>query len=153
MLVRMVAANGASDAEIEMMYGLGSGTIAKWRKHYPGFDKALTEGRTVVDGDVLFAAYKNAVGFEFTEEQAVGGREPCVMRVKRFKPGEHAAQKYWLNNRRKEQWKTREHVDAKSTTLHGLEPITRNSLIESIVKLVASKPDPEKPRNKQDERR
>ena len=148
-LVRMIAMRGASDDEIESVYGLGSGTIGKWRKHYPGFDKALAEGRSLVDGDVMFAAYKTAVGYEFTEEQAVGGRSPSVMRVKRYKPGEHAAQKYWLNNRQKEHWKTREQTESRNTNFHGLEPVTRNSLIESIVKLVASKPDPEKPREKE----
>lgn len=147
-LVRMIAMRGASDAEIEAVYGLGSGTIDKWRKHYPNFDKALLEGRTIADGDVLYASYKTAVGYCYEEEQAVGGRDPQVLTVKRHKPGEHAAQKYWMNNRQREHWKTRENVEAKNTNLHGLEPLTRNSLIDSIVKLVSSKPDPEKPREK-----
>lgn len=145
---------GASDEEIEAVYGLGSGTISKWRKFYPGFDKALEQGRTLADSDVLYAGYKNAVGFEFTEEQAVGGRSPCVMKVKRFKPSETAAVKYWLNNRQKTNWSNRESIElgGRGGGPIGLKVETRNDLIDAIVGLVQSKADPEKPREKEQRR-
>lgn len=148
-IVKLIAMRGASDAEIEAVYGLGSGTVKKWRQFYPGFDKALSEGRTLADADVVFAAYKNAVGFEFTEEQAVGGKSPKVLKVKRFKPGESAAQRYWLNNRQKSIWSNREslEVSGRDGGPVGLKVETRNDLIEAIVGLVKSKTDPEKSRS------
>lgn len=142
-IVRRIAARGATDDNFELMYGLPRGTIASWAKLYPGFAKALEEGRSKVDGDVLFSLYRNAIGFEYEEEQAVGGRDPCVLKVKKVKHGEVSAQKYWLNNRQPDNWKQRERVDLSGNLGldHGIKTETRNELIDSIVALVSSKPD------------
>lgn len=152
-VVRRIAAKGATDDEFEAMYGLPRGTLDHWKRGYKGFAKALEEGRSKADGDVLYALYRNAVGYEYHEEQAVGGKYPEVLEVKRKYHGQFSAQKYWLNNRQPEVWKSRErheHAGDPDSPI-GLKIETRNDLIDSIVALVASKPDgktkPEKPSN------
>lgn len=146
MLVRLIAAKGMTDAEFELIYGLGSGTLKGWRKAYPGFDKALSEGRTAADSQVLFALFKNAVGFCYEEQQAVGGREPTVLSVKRFKPGETTAQKHWLGNRLRTEWpqvERHEHSGPNGGAI-GIKTDSRNDMIDAILTLIQPKADPER---------
>lgn len=151
-LVRLIASKGMSDSEFEVIYGLSSGTVSKWRKHYPGFDKAVTDGRTVADANVLFALYQNCVGFSYTEEQAVGGRDPTVLSVKRYKPGETTAQKHWLGSRLRADWPQNsiEHSGPNGGPI-GIKSESRNDLIDSILSLITSKSDNEKQQNKHSE--
>lgn len=149
-LVRLIAAKGMSDSEIEVIYGLGTGTLAKWRKAYPGLNRAIDEGRTVADANVLFALYKTAVGYDYEEDQAVGGREPEVLRVQKHKPGEFAAQKHWLGNRIRRPDGTNEWPRSEQVELGGIKDgigikvESRNDLIDAIVSLVVPKPDNER---------
>lgn len=154
-LVRYVAARGATDRDFEIMYGLSTGTVKKWRKHYPGLDKAIADGRTRADGDVLFAMYKNAVGFKYTEQQAVGGREPEVLTVERFKPGETAAQKHWLGNRLRTDWPSvdRHEVSGPNGSAIGVKVESRNEMIDTILKLIIPKSDPERTQKPREEKR
>lgn len=146
MLVRLIASKGMTDAEFELIYGLGSGTLKGWRKAYPNFDKALSEGRTSADAQVLFALFKNAVGFSYEEEQAVGGREPSVLSVKRFKPGETTAQKHWLGNRLRAEWPSvdRHELSGPNGGAIGIKTDSRNDMIDAILTLIQPKTDPER---------
>ena len=157
-LVRLIAARGLSDPEIEMIYGLGTGTLAKWKKHYPGLSRAIDEGRTVADSNVLFALYKTATGYCFEEEQAVGGRDPQVLRVRKHKPGEFAAQKHWLGNRIKRsdnspEWPRSEQLEVTGAGggKLGIQVESRNDLITSILSLINPKADRERTRTRKDE--
>lgn len=144
-LVRMLAARGAGDEEIEDLAMIPRGTLGRWREVYPGLDKAIEEGRTRPDANVLFAAYRNAVGYEYVEEQAVGGRDPTVLTVKRIRHGSHEAQKYWLNNRQKQNWRqaSSSEVSGPNGGPIGVKHETRNQLIDAILSLVVGKPDDE----------
>lgn len=155
MLVRLIAAKGMTDSEFELIYGLGSGTLKGWRKAYPGFDKALTEGRTAADSAVLFALFRNAVGFEYTEEQAVGGRDPTVLSVKRFKPGETTAQKHWLGNRLRTDWPQVDRVEHSGPggAAIGIKTDSRNDMIDAILTLIQPKVDPERKRTTTEDKR
>lgn len=152
-LVRLIAARGMADNEIELIYGLGKGQLGKWRKAYPGLNRALDEGRTVADANVLFALYKTAVGYDFTEDQAVGGRDPCVLEVRKHKAGEFAAQKHWLGNRIRRpdgstEWPRSEQLELSGPNggKLGVQVETRNDLISAIIGLVQPKPDNERQR-------
>lgn len=151
-LVRMIAMKGATDDEIESVYGLGKGQIAKWYKAYPGLKKAVEEGRTTADAEVLHALFKTAVGYHETEEQAVGGKEPTVMEVRRYFPGQFLAQKHWLANRKREDWPAKETVEHTGRNGEPIKVESRNDLIDGILKLVASKIDPEKAPDKKESR-
>lgn len=155
-LVRLIAARGMTDAEIELIYGLGSGTIKLWRQHYPGLDRAIEEGRTKADGEVLYAMYRTATGYHYDEEQAVGGKEPEVLSVKRYKPGEFAAQKHWLGNRIRRpdgsnEWPRSEQIEMGGIKGGvGITVESRNDLISAILTLVQPKADNEKQRKASD---
>jgi len=157
-LVRLIAARGMSDDEIEMIYGLGSGTLKRWKAAYPGLQRAIDEGRTVADSNVLFAMYQTATGYHYEEDQAVGGKEPEVMRVQKYKPGEFAAQKHWLGNRIKRpdgtgEWPRSEQVELSGPRggSIGVTVESRNDLIDAIIGLVQPKADNERKRTRSDE--
>jgi hypothetical protein len=148
-LARIIAMRGATDEEIEAVYGLGTGTLKKWRKFYPGLDAAVESGRTKLDGEILFAMAKNALGYDYSEEQAVGGREPTVLSVRRHKPGEFAAQRHWLASRQRKHWPAREAVEVSGTGKNGALLVeSRNELIDAILSLVTSRADPVAPKTK-----
>ena len=157
-LVRLIAARGMSDEEIELIYGLGKGTLARWKKAYPGLQRAIDEGRTVADSNVLFALYKTAVGYDYEEDQAVGGKCPEVLRVRKYKPGEFAAQKHWLGNRIRRpdgtnEWPRSEQVELSGPrgANIGVTVESRNDLIDAIIGLVSAKPDNERTRKSEED--
>lgn len=157
-LVRMIAMRGADDDEIADTFGVPRETFQAWRKLYPTMNDALEKGRLVADADVVFALYREATGYCYTEEQAVGGKEPTVLEVKKCARPSVDAQKYWLNNRQPENWRSSStsHVAGgtrKDDAPLGIKVETRDELIDSIVAMLASKPDGlEKPKRATDER-
>jgi hypothetical protein len=150
-LVRMLAARGATDKEMEQLCGVPAGTLAKWRAHYPSLNDALEKGRSKVDGDVLFALYKNATGFDYEEEQ-VAGKDAIVRTVKRKALPETAAQKAWLFNRKRDEWGDRLSIAGDRDKPIALEHSARKELIDAILGLVEPKPDNEVIRNDDSER-
>jgi len=150
-LVRMLASKGATDAEMEMLCGVPAGTLEEWREHYPPLNEWLEKGRSKVDGDVLFALYKNAVGFDYTEEQ-VAGKDAIVRVVKRKALPETAAQKAWLYNRKRDDWGDRLSVAGDKDKPIGIEHSARKELIDAVLGLVQPKPDNEVERKDDDER-
>lgn len=150
MLVRLIAMKGASDEEIEQIFMCPRGSVAKWRAIYPTFAKALENGRSHADTDVMYAFYKNCVGYNYVEQQAVGGKDPRVMSVERYRPPDFAAQKFWLQNRMGyKNVESREHSGPGGGPI-GYKAETRNELIDSILGLVNPKPDAEADRPKDD---
>jgi hypothetical protein len=144
-LVKLIAMRGATDDEIELVYGLGPGTIRKWREAYPGLDAAIEKGRTIADGAVLSSMFKTALGYDYFEQQAVGGRNPVVLKVQRHMPGQFLAQRHWLASRNREHWPAAERLTVAGTGKDGAIKIEgRNEVIDAILALVASKPDMEK---------
>lgn len=141
-LVKMIAMQGADDEEIAAMFGVPYEHFKAWRKLYPSFNDALNQGRLSVDAEVTYALYKQTQGFEYSEETATpkGG----IVTVKRFARPDTSAQKYWLENRRPDLWRTASttRVTGKNDdTPVGMKIETRNELIDSIVSLIAPKPD------------
>lgn len=133
---------GARDDQIETICNVPKGTLKKWRKLYPGFDEAIKDGRSACDADVLYAMYQSAIGFKFTEQQAVGGKVAQVLEVERFALPSVAAQKHWLKNRQRTLWPDRQELTGRDGEPLGHKPPeNRLSLIDSIVAMVQPKPD------------
>lgn len=143
-LAYLIASKGATDDEIESVYGLGSGTIKKWRTVYPTLDKAIETGRTKADGEVLHSLFKTATGYHYEEEQAVGGKQPVTLKVRRWYPGQFLAQRHWLANRQRHDWPSRDKVEFSGPDGNPIRMESRNDLMDAIVALIASKIDPEK---------
>ena len=143
--VRAIAARGLSDDEMAVMLGVSEKLFDSWRRFYPEFNKAVEDGRTDPDMQVLAALHKNAIGYERDEDVVVKTRRGAqIVTVKQFYPGETSAQRYWLNNRMPKYWKDRqEHAvggaDPKNP-IH-IKSETKDEVINSLLNLIVPRPD------------
>ena len=98
--------------DIANKIGISSKTLIDWRKKYPEIDKAISEGKEVVDYKVENALLKVALGYTTTETKTVisppdknGNRRIRVEKTEKEIAPNPTAIMCWLNNRKPEQWK------------------------------------------------
>lgn len=145
-LVRYAAMRGCgSDELLSEYFGISEKVLASWRERYPDFEQAIDEGYSMADAEVVVGMHKAATGFEYTEEQAVGGKSPSVMRVKRQALPNVVAQKAWLAFRRKDFREAQntqrlEHTGANGGPIDVTQE-TKSQVIATILAMVQSKPD------------
>lgn len=145
-IVRAIAMQGVTDPELAFMFGLDPKIIKAWRKMYPSFDKALEEGRTVADVEVIQALHKKAVGFTRQYDVAKYSKDQGAYTLsleEEIQPDTNAI-KYWLSNRDPARWSERRHIQV--TGKHGAPDVgikseTKMELMSSILSLIIPKPD------------
>ncbi len=142
-LVRMIAMRGATDEELAQNFGVAPAVFRAWKSRYPSFKEAIEKGRTRADAEVLVGLYQRCVGYDYVEEQAVGGRSPEVLEVQRHAPPSVEGAKAWLAARQSEHWNTRVSVEhgGRPDAPIGLRLESRDAIIDSILDLIANKPD------------
>lgn len=153
--VRMIAMRGATDDEIADTFGVSREMFQRWRKTYPSFEKAIDQGRSKVDADMVYALYRNGTGFTY-EEETTAGKDGHVVKIKRYARPDTSAIKYWLENRQPENWATTTRLTGAKkgeTNPNPLAVETRNDIIASIVALIAPKPDGQTKPHTEDKRR
>ena len=142
--VRVIAAKGLTDDEMASFMGISETLLQSWKAYYPGLKKAIEEGRTQADADVVVALHRNAVGYEHETDEVVRTRRGAqVVTVKKYYPGETQAQKFWLQNRRKEDWNaaTQLQVTGKKDSPVHVKVENKDSVINSILNLIMPRPD------------
>lgn len=141
--VKAIAMTGMSDDEMAIALGVKPDLWESWKAFYPGFAKAIDEGRSRPDAEVVAALYKNAIGFEYEEDEVVRTRKGAqVIRVqKRFLP-ETGAQKFWLTNRKPE-WRQGQNVNlgGQKGNPVKVQQETKAMVIHSILNLIRPQPD------------
>lgn len=146
-VVRAIAAQGLDDMEMAKFLGVKPELYESWKAYYPTFARAIDDGRTHPDAEVLAALYKNAVGYDYETDEVVRTRHGGeVLRVTKRFPGETQAQKFWLQNRQKPLWNAPSTVQL--TGQKGAAPIeikqeTKNDVINSILNMIKPRPDNE----------
>jgi DNA-binding XRE family transcriptional regulator len=78
---------GATDADLAEFLGTTRQTMDKWKKDYPEFAEAVTDGKERADSLVARSLYNKAVG---------GDTTACI---------------FWLKNRQKHAWRDRHEID------------------------------------------
>lgn len=141
----MIAMRGATDDEIADTFGVNREHFQAWRKLYPGMESALNAGRLRVDADVVVSLYKEATGY-CVEEEVAAGKDGHIVTLKKCIRPSFSAIAYWLNNRQPDQWRSASTTSLTGGTKKGDTPVgikveTRDELIDSIVAMLASKPD------------
>ena len=98
--------------DIANKIGISSKTLIDWRKKYHEIDKAISEGKEVVDYKVENALLKVALGYTTTETKTIisppdkdGNRRIRVEKTEKEIAPNPTAIMCWLNNRKPEQWK------------------------------------------------
>jgi hypothetical protein len=113
---------GATDKEMAAFFDVSESTLSNWKLAQPEFLEALKRGKIVADMRVTNSLHKRAQFHEYEEEQAIKVKDVVygengkkiseterveVVTVKKVLPPSDMAMIYWLNNRRKEQWRQR----------------------------------------------
>lgn len=98
---------GYIDAELASFFGVCEKTINNWKDEYPAFLQSIAAGKDVADAEVADSLYRRAIGEQIVVERAVKGEDGKhdIVTLKQFVPGEVPAQRLWLLNRRKGNWR------------------------------------------------
>jgi hypothetical protein len=115
---------GLFEKDIIKNLGVGKTSFEAYKKQYSELSELLIKGRENQNEEVINSLYKNATGFHYLEEQAFKCKEVYYdendrrcereevksLMVKKFKPPETEAAKYWLKNRDKKEWADNPHM-------------------------------------------
>lgn len=108
LVVEKLASEGFTDREICGKIGLGLKTFYEWKHKYPHFSQAINKFRGLADMFVENALFRAALGYDYTEQQAVRGEFAVeVVDVKKHMTGSVAAQKFYLTNRMANRYKNK----------------------------------------------
>ena len=98
--------------EVAERIGISFKTFVEWRKKYPEIEKAVSEGKEVVDYKVECALLKSALGYTIKEVKTYigypdknGNRKTRTEITEKEVAPNPTSIMCWLNNRKPEQWK------------------------------------------------
>ena len=108
--VRDLARHGRSQAEIAEYIGVSESTFSRWCHVSPELQKSANTNPRRIDALVEDALFKRACGSQVVEEVWAPAadddtRMVLVRRTVKDMPGDVQAQKFWLSNRRYEDWR------------------------------------------------
>ena len=108
--------NGATDAEIADFFRISTTTFYAWQHRHPEFLEAIKIGKAPADDRVERSVFQRAVGYEYTEEQAIKLRKKEgevieIVKVRKFNPGDPVSAFFWLKNRRKDVWRDKHEIE------------------------------------------
>jgi len=98
---------GFIDEELAKFFDVSVSTLNLWKQQYPAFSESIRRGKEYADAEVADSLYRRATGENIIIERAVkmdDGRYD-VMKLSQFVPGDVTAQRLWLLNRRKGNWR------------------------------------------------
>lgn len=108
---------GATDDELADFFEIHRATLYRWKLEQPEFCDAIKAGKEIADERVERSLYQKAVGYDFTEEQAIKIKvgqyeeEVEIVEVRRHAPAETPAAIFWLKNRRKDEWRDKQEIE------------------------------------------
>ena len=116
---------GFIDEELAKFFGVSVRTLYRWKEQYPAFCQAIMEGKEWADANVADSLYRRATGEHVLVERVIKNEEGKhdVITIKQFVPGEVTAQRLWLLNRRKRDW--RDKVETQHTGEIAITNIVR----------------------------
>ena len=112
-------ANGDTDKDISEKLGIAYSTYRKYKANSVALKGKIATAKDKKNQEVEKALFKNCTGYDYEEETPVKVKEEyktedgtvltkevvVIKKVKKHKPADLAAQKYWLNNRLTAKWK------------------------------------------------
>lgn len=108
---RILCEEGATNPELAEHFGVSVSTIHLWRHAHPEFAAVILSGKRAADDRVERTLYELATGFTMTVTEHIKVRQPDGSEViaERSKdvivPPNPDAVKFWLKNRRPDDWK------------------------------------------------
>jgi len=128
-IAKRFALLGMKDVEMAESMGISESTLYKWKIDYPEFSEAIKSGKEGADGLVVAAAFNSAIGFDYTETEEHYSDKDGTRRVTKHKheAPNVAAQRFWLKNRRPNEWRDRREYVAQveqTTRVISGEPVS-----------------------------
>ncbi len=104
---------GYTDAELAAFFGIAESTLNRWKHDHPGFWESINAGKVIADAQVADSLFRRATGEEIIVEKAIKNADGSyeAMRLKQFVPGDVTAQRLWLLNRRKSDWRDKQDIE------------------------------------------
>lgn len=110
---------GAVDSELADFFGVSETTINNWKLQFPAFLESIREGKVSADAEVADSLYRRATGENIIIEKLVKkGDDYEKISLKQFVPGEVQAQRLWLLNRRKGNWRDKVETEHSGTVTY-----------------------------------
>lgn len=134
MLIECWSRDGYTIEDIANKIGVNKKTIYDWKSQYPEIEKALRDGKEIIDYKVENALLKSALGYKKKEIKVTTTMRygKVVETVKEVSESEQApnvnAIQVWLYNRRKDKWKN---MNSKSNMF---EEMVEDDTVEIIVR-------------------
>lgn len=135
--VERYASLGLIDWEIGYLLGVSEVTVNEWKKK-PEFALALKKGKLRADANVVGKLYTRAVGYDYEEvTQEYDNANRLIKRkvTQKIVVPDVMAQMYWLNNRRRDDWKQRQTVEHE-VPQDVLDKLTDDQLNDYVKKLM-----------------
>ncbi len=97
---------GAIDIDLAEFFGVSRQSISVWKEKYPGFIKALNDGKMSADKQVEQSLFRRANGYSHPDEKifCFEGEIIRADTTKHYPPSEVACF-FWLKNRMPEKWR------------------------------------------------
>lgn len=104
---------GFTDAELARFFDISESTLNRWKHDHPGFWESINSGKERADAEVADSLYRRATGEEVIFEKAIKLADGTyeAMRLKQFVPGDVTAQRLWLLNRRRGNWRDKQEIE------------------------------------------
>jgi len=98
---------GYIDEELADFFGVCVATLNNWKAQFPAFLESINAGKVVADADVADSLHRRAIGQVVFVERILKKSEDDheIVRLSQFVPGDVTAQRLWLLNRRKGNWR------------------------------------------------
>jgi len=106
----------ATHRELADALGVSGSTLIKWMGQYPALKAAVAEAKSRVDDRVVSALAKRAQGYSVPYEEITDGPKGVTTKTgETHIPPDVGAAKFWLTNRRRDEWSERKVVEVDGT--------------------------------------
>lgn len=104
--VRKAISKGATISQIADLLNVDASTVYRWKNQHDDFCDAITASRDEADSIVESALFQRAIGFEVSAVKIFCDKDGNVTQVpyREIVAPDTTAAKFWLTNRRPEQW-------------------------------------------------
>ncbi len=118
--VQFLTEQGYTDDQLADLFSVNQQTINDWKKDYPAFYESLKKGKLIADAKVEASLYQRACGYTHPEVdiKLSYGKIIKTQTLKHYAPDVMACM-YWLNNRRRMDWATRQGVEVSGQLSHN----------------------------------
>lgn len=114
-------AGNATTRELSRELGVSASTLVRWMKEFPAINSAVREMRSYVDDGIESALAKRAKGYTAYETITKTEDDSTTVTEKEIHIApDVGAAKFWLTNRRPDQWADKQTVEVSGNLQHIL---------------------------------